>query len=573
MPKENFPARLQKLCRAWQSLNGPCLRHRQKMLRAWASGYYDPNYSRQHIINLMDRGVSTLVPFLVEGDPSAVVEAKPLNLRPFAYTTQLALNFYIKKLNLAESTLIPAVTNSMFGMGITRTSLKYTRMINLNDEQVFIGTPWVDVIDDSDYIGDPAAKRREDFQFEGDVYTLPTDFAKEFFGLKFADYIQQDCKLTNASSPKEIFEPNFDRNKLSLREYTTFIDIYLPDEKKTVTIMPHGKKAAILREVDEEFDKSPYDVLSYKCFPETSIPLPPAWSWYDLDISANILADKMREQAEASKNLLLYTDQAEKDAERIKDASNNEAIRVEDIDEIKHIQFGGINPLNYEWIAYVENQHTKQGANPDVLGGRGASAPTLGQEQMVYSNATRIVNNMDTRFHRFCESILYKLSQGFWNDPTQYFEVVKEIPGVGSIPVIYSDVDKVGDFWDYNFKILQNSAKRTPPEVQGQRLMQFMSQWVLPTMQYAAQQGAQVDIPTATQILADYNGFDNFNKIYKTSVPTSKDQSPYMVLKSSGQMNDSFGATAPSREANLNQEQTRTGTGAEKEINNEKAGY
>lgn len=567
---KSFPARLQELCSAWQKLAEPTLNHRKKMLTSVASGYFTAGYSKEHIVNLMDRGISTLVPFLVEGNPRILVETAIANYRPWAFTTQLALNFFIDKLDLANNVLIPAAMNSMVGAAITRTSLYYDRRINLEDEQVKIGTPWVELIDDSQYIGDPSAKRRADFSFEGDSYVLPTAYAQEFFsgkdkhGNQIADYIKPSAKLAGDFNPKEISAPNFDRTKLSLRDYTRFIDVYLKDEGTIVTFLPKGEKAKILREVEYEGPgDGPYDYLGYKWFPDSPLPIPPAWSWYDLDATLNVLIQKMREQAESQKDIVAFSDEAGEDMSKILDTPNMGTVRVSDVGAMKALSFGGVNPLNWEWVNWAEAQHSKQGANPDVLGGRGASAPTLGQEQMVYNNATRVVNNMYTRFMDFTTSILKKLAWAFWTDPTVYVPVVKEIPGVAQLPEVFSSKERVGDFYDFIFKIAPYSTQRMSPEIQYQKIMMLMTQWVLPTLDLAAQQGATLDVPTATRVLAEYVGVDSFNQYYKTAVPHELSAVPYKMQPNGRQASDAFGTTIGNQNENLNQQQGREGAGTD----------
>lgn len=112
--------------------------------------------------------------------------------------------------------------------------------------------------------------------------------------------------------------------------------------------------------------------------------------------------------------------------------------------------------------------------------------------------------------------------------------------------------------------------QRENPESTYSKMMQFMTQWIIPTMGIAAQQGCEVDIPTATRIMAEYAGFENLNQFYKTAVPQILDTVPYTMVsnnrptgtsrgKSTGQMNDSMGATDMSRMANMNQQQARAG--------------
>jgi hypothetical protein len=566
---KSFPAKLQLIADTWKKLQEGPLRHRETMLKLWASGYFDPGYGRTHTINLMDRGVSTLVPFLTEGNPRILVETQIPELRGWSYTTQLALNFFIEKLKLAETVLIPAAINSMFGAGITRTSFYYDRTISENDVSIKLGTPNVEVIDDSCYIGDPSAKRRADFTLEGDMYTLPTDYAKDFFagkdkhGNEIADYITADSSLAMDYDPRRIANPSWDKKGLSLRDFTTFIDFYLYDENTIVTIMPKGRKAKILREVEWDGPAGgPYDYLGYKFFPNTANPLPPAWSWHDLDTTMSLLIDKMREQAESQKNILAYSAEVADDVKEVVKTPNNGTVRVANVDAMKPISLGGVNELNYQWVNYVEMEFSKQGAASDVMGGRGVNAPTLGQEQLIYSNASRIVNNMYSRFMCFTTSIVKKLAWAFWTDPSTYVPVIKEIPGVGELPVRFSSVEKVGDFYDFVFKIVPYSTQRNSPELQFQKIMQLMSQWILPTQQLAAAQGQQVDYPLVTKILGDYLGVDTMNQWYKSAVPDMLEGQAQQMLpmgqsgksrkNAEGQTSDAFGATIGNMNANLN---------------------
>jgi len=563
--KMKFPRRLQELCKVWQIKNKSFLDHQQKLLRLWASGFFDGGYGREHLINLIDRGVYTIVPYLVEGNPRVMVETPVPNYRSWAYTTQLALNYLVEKMDLAENVLIPVAVNSMFGAGITRTFSEYDRIITLEGEVIKSGMPAIKVIHDTDYIGDPAAKRRDDFIFEGDIYKLPTAYAKDLFagkdqyGNQIADYIAPDAKLTTDFSPDSISNPDDDRNRYSTRHYTTFIDLYLADENVTVTIMPEGKKAKILREVEEDGpNESPYDYLGYKFFPGCSVPIPPAWFWHDLDVSTNIVAKTAREQAESQKDLLLASPANKELAEKVLNAKNMDVLIVNDPKEgVLPVSLGGMNTEALPYLGYTETAFNKSGGTSEIMGGRGTEAPTLGQEKMQFQNASRIVGNMYTRYHGFMTSILRKLAYKVWTDPTVYIPVVKDIPGVGQLEPVFSQADQVGDFYDFVFNITPYSTQRMSPEMKYQRLLSLSSQWILPTLPIAAQMGAKFDIPEATKKMAEYIGLNDFNQLYSTAIPDGVQPINYQMQPNGqtkkqgaqGQQNDSMGAMMGSREA------------------------
>lgn len=582
----NLPARLQKLAKLWYEKNEAPFTHQQTILRLWASGFFNKGKGREHLVNLINRGVGTIVPFLVEGDPKVMVETLVGNYKPWAYTTMLALNFFLDQMELADKTLIPVALNSMFGAGITRTFTEYDRRVSIDDEVIKAGRPTIKVIHDTDYVGDAVARDRDDFAFEGDIYKLPTEYAKDLFagkdkhGNQLADFIKPDCKLISDYSPKKISDPNFNRNKLALRDQTTFIDIYLFDENRTVTIMPEGNVAKILRSVEEDGPKeSPYDYLAYKYFPGHSTPIPPAWFWHDADVSMNIVAKTGREQAEAQKDLILTEASNKKLGEQVLNAKNMDVLQVKDAVGVKQISLGGMNSDNVSWLSFVEDVFNKAGGTEPIMRGAGTGSPTLGQDQMLHQNASRIINNMYTRYHRFMTSIIKKLAWRVWTDPLVYIPLIHEVPGVGTLPKVFSQPDKVGQFYDFVFKVVPYSTQRMSPEVKYQRLMQFASQWVLPTMPLAAQQGAEFDIPEATKRMAAYLGFDDFNQLYRTAIPGQTDVVPYTMQptgqkrpesnKSPGQGNDSFGSLIGSREANS---QSKQGQLAMQPFGTDKAG-
>lgn len=565
---KKFERRLQKLAKAWQRRMEAPLSKRQRLLALWASGYFDMAYGREHLINLIDRGVYTIVPYLVEGNPKLLVETNMGNCRPWAFTTQLALNFIIERMRFSENVLIPAAINSMFGAGITRTFTEYDRVIDLKDNVIKYGNHAVRVIDDADYIGDVAARTRQDFVIEGDIYKLPTEYAKDLYS-KHADYISSDCALKSEYHPDKISSGEWDLNRLSLREYTTFMDIYLYDEGVTVTIMPDGKEAKILHTVEEDGPGgTPYDFLGYKYFPGTTYPIPPAWYWHDLDVTMNILAKTAREQAEAQKDLVACDPSAMDFGKKAISAKNLDILPVANAKEaLNKISLGGVNPENYNWMQFAEQAFTKTGANPDVLAGRGSQSPTLGQEQMVYANASRVVNNMYTQWHNFMTSIIKKLAWKVWTDPIAHVPVIHHVPGVGDLPKVFAPSDKVGEFYDFIFKITPYSTQRKSPDKQYQQLMGFLTQWIIPTIPMAQQQGAEFDVPTVTRILSDYLGFENFNQWYKTAIPHELDSVQYQMQpddknsfgkNGAQQSNDTFGATMPSKMANQSQQQKRT---------------
>ena len=203
----------------------------------------------------------------------------------------------------------------------------------------------------------------------------------------------------------------------------------------------------------------------------------------------NVLINKMRTQAERQKSILIYGAEATDDAEAIKSTPDGGSCKVDDVNATKTIELGGTNPENYQWVSYVESQFSIQGGNLYGMGGRESQAKTLGQEQMMMTNATRIVDDMSNSVYEFTQSIFKKLAWYIWNDPMIQIPTIKRIEGAGSVEVIFDKYAQEGDFGDFNFKIRPYSMQRFNPSIQGQKLIQFLTSWVMPVMGIASQQG------------------------------------------------------------------------------------
>jgi len=473
--KHNRVVRYQTLVKSWEKKwEGP-LYHSQKLQRLWISGYYNKGYSRWHLVNLMNRAVSAGVSYLAEGNPKVSIEPKAPKLRSFAYAMKLIVNFLIEKYNFAENVFIPGAVASYFGAAIARTFNEYDRCVSIDGERIKVGSPKVAIIEPCDYIGDPSVKVRADFAFEGDMYRLPTEYAKDLFarkdkyGRQVADYIEGDCNLTTKYSAEEITaKSGYDYNKLALEEYSTFIDIYNRKEKTIETIMPMGHKAIVLKTINSP--ANPYDYLGYTYPPNCPIPIPPAWDIYDLDVTTNIVAKSEREKAEAQKTIIAAEPTGKKAAEAVLKGKNTDVITVKGMDGVKQFSFGGVSSEGLGWLQWAKQEFQEAGSTTsDIFRGAGPTSETLGQDQMVMSNASRMVNGYYIRFHNWMTSILRKWTNLVMDDPSSYVEVLDtvKVPGLGDYeyPVYFSKPDKVADFSQLILNVIPYSTQRKTPEM------------------------------------------------------------------------------------------------------------
>lgn len=563
----NFTQRIQDAARAWTKMNRHLLRKRNLMVRSWVSGYLDDkDVETAHTMNLVDRAIGILVPYLAMSNPKIKCEARIDPLKPWAYTTQLAINHLLREIKFAKTVLRPAIFNSMFGAGIIRSGVMKEYESEILGNHLEVGQPYAALVDDEDYIGDVSANTREDFEMEGNYYVMPTERAKEFFGPKHADNITPSFKLHGEQTITDVTKQQVSGSEYhTLRYWTRFMDVYIPDEGTIITLLADDSYNKKLREVDYDGpEDGPYDFLGYKFAMKNPMPIPPAWGWIDMDTAMNALINKMRNQAERERSVLIYGAEGTDDAELIQQSRDGGSVRVDDVNNTAERKFGGVNPANYDWVTYIEQQFSIQGGNLYQLGGRGQQANTLGQEQMLMTNASRIVDDMEQAVYDIAESVIRKLCWHVWTDPLIQIPVIKRIEGAGSVDVLFDSYAKEGDFYDFNFKIQPYSMQRFNPGLQSQKLQQFLTGWLIPILPLAYQQGNKINIDATTRKIAEYMQLD-IEDIWESVVPPDGGQvgmGPYQpaqgqtgkkLSKNTGQTDDRMGASDASRQGNLTQ--------------------
>ncbi len=528
--KTRFPVKLQRGVKDWQTMTLAMRKARKRMLQHYAAGWYKGEETVSQPINFIDRGIQILGPFLVSNNPKVLVDAKR-NLqshRAFARTMELALEHWLKEMRFAKTSLRPAVINSFFSMGIVKTGLAAEKEVEVGGYWHDYGQPFCDNIDFDDYVGDVAAKRREDMQFEGHKYRISEEFVKTSGLYKNYDELKPMIPLYGEQSPESISKDNVKSYQYKeLRKSVELIDLWIPDEGLVCTVAPEGQGNKFLRVTEWDGPEGgPFDVLGYGYFPESPIPIPPVFKWMDLNNVLNTLIKKLKEQAQRSKNVVIYNLAVEQDMEAIEETADGGKAGVRNVDDIKEVTLGSINEQLYPLIQYLEQQYSITGGNLYTIGGRSAQADTLGQEQMLQANAAKQLEDMVDQVHAFTKSILEKVAWFLWTDPLIEIPVIKRVGDI-ELDVKYSMDEQEGDFLDYTFDIEPYSMSRMSPEMRYQRLIQLIGSVVLPTAQIAAAQGSMLNPDELIREAARFLDIRNMDRWWTSSMPQLTAMNPY----------------------------------------------
>lgn len=570
--KTRFPVRLQRAVGQWYKYTEPMRQARHRMLQHYAAGWYSNQPAFSQPLNLIDRGVQIIGPYLVSRNPKVMVQPKrnlTLNAS-FARTLELALEHLFKEIKLASHTLRPAVINSLFSMGIVKTGTWGAYKVKVFDRLHEVGMPYADNVDFEDYFTDVLARHREEAFFEGNYYLLPAEYVRDSGLYKHTDRLCEQAPLQEATRPEGIAKEGIawqgDETQ-TLTKMVRLMDVWIPEENVVLTLPPEGQGDKILRRVTHDGPtEGPYDLLGYRWFPNSVVPIPPVFTWLNLNQKINRLVSRMSSQAERHKKILLYETSSAHDIQQAIETHDGMSAGVKNTDSVKEIEMGGFSPENFPFLQWLENQYSITGGNLYVIGGRETQADTLGQEQILQSNASKQLEDMVQQVHEFTKSVMEKLLWNLWTNPFIQVPVIKRL-GELEIEVLYSQEAQEGDFWDYSVDLEPYSMSSMSPSMRYQQILQLISQLVLPTAQIAAAQGASLNVTELVQEAARYLDIRNLERWWNTTMPMTTALNPYQPQQGTPKNGQADGRLASSQQSgptasNLNnqiQQQTRTG--------------
>ncbi len=568
--KTPFPVRLQMACESCEEYVRNPLKNRNVILDNISAGYYEgPNWSgrSRRPINMVGRYYNIMTPFLASNSPKSIVRCHNPALRGWANTTQLALN-HLKKEIKYRRTLRQVIQNSLGFMGVSKVGEYPAKTITLGDETIEAGQPFFDSVDPADVIFDVGARRLQDAQFYGNTYRLPATYLKDSGLYKNYDKVKVASKLYDSDvDPEGVAKKDVEQAKFhELRDSVIVRDVYLPEEEVMVTIPLRGQGDRFLRQWDDFPEGGPYDFLQYHEFPGTVLGVPPAYAILDLDEQLNALARRMKRQNDREKTVMAYEGQAASDAERIIGSDDGEAVRVENIDRIKEVKFGGVQADSVQYADWLNYNVSEQGGNLNSLGGIRKEADTLGQEQLISAKSQGPVQDMLAEVEEFCSSVERKLAWHLIANPHIKIPLIKETPDGGQLETYYSEEAKEGDFIDYNFEIEPYSTQSESPEAAYVKFQQAVAQFVLPVVEIAAQQGQMLDAKRLLSAAAKFVDVPELEDLFQDGQPQPTNLGPYQPMQGqtkarSVQPDGRTSSGGANEQSNLNQQQRRTGGG------------
>lgn len=503
-------------------------KNRERLLKEYVGRWYGGNDVHQKAtpINLIYQAVTTLVPNLVYQDPKVSVTSNYLAYRDYASILGLATNHLINEIWL-RNTLRMAITDAIFMCGWIKTGIS-TKGETLDIDGVAhdVGQPYADRVDPDDMVIDPWARRMEEAIFVGNRYRIPKDVVIAMNIASDEQVRAMQTRLHQVQEPDATMLSQVGESKDAMRagepvEFVDLVDLWLPEENAIATIpwSPDGNLPGgdYLRIIDYDGpERGPYHQLGFAWVPDNIMPAPPAGVWHDLHETANRLARKAARQAERQKTVLAYEGAAQEDVADILESSDGESVRVDNIEGIREINFGGVNENNYDYLAWAKDNFSEMSMNIDLLSGTGTNEPTATQAEIVQANSSVRLSDMQGLVYQFTAHVARDLAFFLHTDPLIELPLVKRTEGVDH-QVVYSPEMREGDWMDYQLKIVPFSMARQDPNLKVRRLMEFVGQGV-PAMAQAFQMlGPVFKLESAIELIGRNMGIEELEEIIDTA--------------------------------------------------------
>lgn len=543
MPKlRSAEVDLAKLCEAIRSSRmvlEPFRVARLNAVRKYAGDQWSTETAFQkRPVNFLSLYVQIMTRSLISHDPRVMLSTKKKEHRAAVSAMEEWCNPEIVRMNLAEA-LSRGATDAIFGFHAMKVGLATPAESEKSGWSLQAGQPYACPIDLDDWCMDPHARSLHEMAWMGHRSRVLVDSIT-------------DSKLYNSVKAKKV-QPNPDRQynepgdeRISMLgrqwvsndldeayDYCDLWEIYLPYEKMIVTMLSEdgGCPHLIDYRGDENAPFAQREYVGPYCGPYhflslmppvagNAMPKGPIQDLIDMDEALNGLTQKLIEQAARQKEVLGYSGHSDSDVQRVVEARDGEAIRVDSIDKMKPMGFGGPHPANAVFSQQLWEMLNKVGGNVELLGGLGEQSKTATQDKMLNANAGASVKWMQQGMVKHTAKVIESLCWFWHHHPQKVMTSYHPIQGLANPierTITPRDRQKV-PFESMEISVDPFSLQHSTPSEKMAFMNQIVTQVVTPLMPMMQQQGLGFDMSRFLELIAKFGNFPEMSEII-TNLP------------------------------------------------------
>ena len=489
--------------------------------------YTGPHYGQQACddrpINMLQLAVDSLLQQLSSRAPQVLTVTHKQELKAAAIEMELAINMALKKMKFEQEHRL-WVLSAIFLWGIMEVGLDVVDAPEIDGEVLPITEVFCETIMFDDFIFDTTATKWNGKQvsFWGHKYRMSLAAAKKnpSFDRAAREALTAEQKPDSSmNGTSRISKPDGTKGE-PFTEMVEIWQIFVPEENEVIVFSVDGGEKP-LKTIEWHGPKhGPYHMFGFSPVLNNIIPLPPIANWIAIDDLQNKLYTKCGEQASRQKTIGITDLQGVQDGQNIIKTSDGDVLPVGQPGNFKEVSFGGVNQQTLGFALNVKAQADFVMGNLSGAMGLGASAGTLGQEQLIKQAANIRVASMQGVLLTATKAVISDVAFYLHHHPTQEFNLTRDIPGTDmKLPVKWphrdnefgDEVDvRKGDYDEYDFSIEPYSMTDVSPGERAQLLRSIWAQDILPMVQlgvqpdayaYLAKLGKYLDLPELADIV------------------------------------------------------------------------
>lgn len=493
--------RLLKAIKASRDAMEPYRRVRLAHVKQYCGSLYSEDAAEDKIlVNLMNQAARIYTVALAANNPQVLASTPRVENIPFARRFEVNVNKLISDMAL-DQTFRAIVLDAFFclGCGVVMMRDTDTRFHGLleSEEDVWLdpGEPWLNRVSLDDLIVDMPAKERTKMRYCGHKYRA--DYEKVMDEPGYSKKVKAKLKPTSreaqdtTGAARELgTDPSEDDD---LKDMIWLQDVWIAENNSVVTLACEGELPPLIEREWTGSQAGPYKFLSLGDVPDRIIPAAPAMNLSGLHRLQNRLYRRMEDDSDAHRVNNVYPPGEKDFAERLRTAGRNDWIRGNDPKSIQQVEVGGIDQRDMALATYMMDVFDRMGGNLQAMGGLGAQAATLGQEELVHGQLSRNVADMRMAVVSFASDCILDLGRLMWEDQT--LEIQSSMPVGNSGIEVRSDWtpdNRMGEFEDYEFRVEPYSMVFKTPQQHLQEYFQVLRE-IAPLWPMFQASGATID--------------------------------------------------------------------------------
>lgn len=489
-------------------------------------------------LNKMNQLVESYVMLTAANRPTVEITPKPGKgaYKGFARLMQDTTNNLAKEIKL-EETLLAAIQDAFFGVGVVKIHRDSYRPLPIGDSMIDPGIPSASVVPLDDWVFDTAAKKWSQIKYCGDKYRvafsrITEGAANGTYDPKVVAQLTPTSKTCQEGDKMERISTGAMTDDDELEPMIDLADIWIASTGRIYTCALEDPNTFKLKKLPplgsipwKDPDNPPHHLLRFSEVPHNVLPVAPASHLDVLDRGINNVARKEMRRVRDQKENPIYAASGEEAAKNIKNAGDNEWVRVNSVADIGVVKSGGVDQNMHMMLLAMLELFDQQSGNLSALAGLGSSADTLGQEQIIANASNRKVGSLQNKVAAFASGIFRSLGFMLWED--EILEMSTEVEAGGFVAGdTWKPYEREGNFLDYNFDINAYSMPYTPPAAQAQLLMSVVERIFLPAVEMMAAQGGQVDFAEISDRLATMLNMPAIKDCVKFTVAPDSEETP-----------------------------------------------